>query len=438
MSGTGSLSMKEVERAKVIKALVDKRIKPATAALQLGLTTRQVQRLANRFRDAGPSGLSSAQRGKASNRQLKPGLAQQALQLIREHYADFPPTFACEKLAERHSVVLSKETVRRLMIQAGLWITRRARAGVLHQPRERRASLGELVQIDGSRHDWFEGRAAQCTLLVYVDDATGRLSQLYFAETETSASYFEATRRYLGRYGKPQAFYADRAAVFRSPSQNRHIPTQLQRAFDELDIELICANSAQAKGRVERMNRTLQDRLTKELRLANISSISEANIWCEAFVVQFNKRFEHPAHSTIDVHRPVRASENLSMILAHRVERKLSAKLTLQYESKCFVLADSLMARAYAGNKVALYTFADGRVEIWAGTQMLPHTVHEQRPAAPQRIDVDTKALDPTLEQLAQKRKRNRNPTGSEIAAGVTAAKQTSARKAAANSSRSG
>ncbi|RYE71021.1 MAG: ISNCY family transposase [Oxalobacteraceae bacterium] len=428
------MSMKEVERAKVIKALVDKRIKPATAALQLGLTTRQVQRLANRFRDAGPAGLISAQRGKTGNRQLKPGLAQRALQLIRERYADFPPTFACEKLVKCHDVVLSKETVRRLMIEDGLWAPRRARAGVLHQPRERRACLGELVQIDGSRHDWFEGRAAQCALLVYVDDATGRLLQLYFAETETTASYFEATRRYFGRYGKPLAFYADKAAVFRSPSQNRHIPTQLQRAFDELDIELICANSAQAKGRVERMNRTLQERLTRELRLANISSIEQANTWCDAFVAQFNERFGRPAHSPIDAHRPLRKSEDLSMILAHRVQRKLSAKLTLQFESKCFVLADSPAARAHAGTKVDLYTFANGRMEVWAEGRLFPHTIHEYSPAKAGPIDVDTKTIGNALDQLTHKRRRNRNPTASEIAAGVTAAKQASARKVVSSS----
>ena len=265
MSRTGSMNMKEVDRGKVIKALVDKQIKPATAALQLGLTTRQVQRLANQFREGGPAGLISAQRGKTGNRQLKPGLAQEALQLVRDHYADFPPTFACEKLAECHDVVLSKETLRRLMTESGLWTPRGARASILHQPRVRRACLGELVQIDGSRHDWFEGRAPHCALLVYVDDATGRLMQLYFAETETTTGYFEATRRYLGRHGKPRAFYADKAAVFRSPAQNRHAPTQFQRALDELDIELICANSPQAKGRVERMNRSLQARLTREL-----------------------------------------------------------------------------------------------------------------------------------------------------------------------------
>jgi transposase len=434
MSRTGSMSMKEVERSEVIKALVDGGIKPVTAALQLGLTTRQVQRLAERFRTCGAAGMISAKRGKPGNRQLAPGLAQKALQLVRERYADFPPTFACEKLAECHGVVLSKETLRRLMIECGLWLPRRARDTALHQPRERRACLGELVQIDGSHHAWFEERAPQCTLLVYVDDATGRLLQLHFAETETTASYFEATRRYLERDGKPQAFYADRAAVFRSAAQNRRAPTQFQRALDELDIDLICANSPQAKGRVERMNRTLQNRLIKELRLHGISSIAAANAWCDSFVEPYNRRFERAPRNPLDLHGPVRPNEDLAVILSHREERKLSAKLTLQYGSKLYVLADTPIARAHVGRQLALHTYGDGRIEVRGGSVALQHRT-QQCISAKRAPEVDSKTLDHVLDALAvQKNKRNRhyrNLSAPEVTTGVAAAKQTAARKAA-------
>lgn len=434
MSRTGSMSMQEVERAEVIKALVDGDIKPATAALQLGVTTRQVQRLAERFRVAGPAGMISALRDRPGNRQLAPGLAQQAVQLVRERYADFPPTFACEKLAECHGVVLSKETLRRLMIECGLWIPRKARAAHLHQPRERRACLGELVQIDGSRHAWFEGRAPECTLLVYIDDATGRLLQLYFAETETTTSYFEATRRYLSQHGKPSAFYSDRAAVFRSPAKNRHAPTQFQRALDDLKIDLICANSPQAKGRVERMNRTLQNRFIRELRLRGISSIAAANVWCSTYIERYNLRFAHPPRNPLDLHRPVRPNEDLALILNHREQRKLSAKLTLQYDSKLYVLDDTPAARAYVGCQLTLVTYPDGRVEIRAGSVLLQHTTQECRPAK-RRLDVDSKTLGHALDERAartQKRSRHyRNPSGSEVTAGVAAAKQSAARNAA-------
>jgi hypothetical protein len=438
MSRTGSMSMsmsmKEVARAEVVKALIEGQIKPATAALQLGLTTRQVQRLAERFRAAGPAGMISVKRGKPGNRQLAPGLAQNALQLVRERYADFPPTFACEKLAESHGIVLSKETLRRLMIECGLWLPRTARASTLHQPRERRACLGELVQIDGSRHAWFEERAAQCTLLVYVDDATGRLLQLYFAETETTASYFEATRRYLERDGKPQAFYADRAAVFRSAAPNRHAPTQFQRALDELDIDLICANSPQAKGRVERMNRTLQNRLIKELRLNAISSIAAANVWSDTFVERYNRRFGRAPRNALDLHRPVRSHEDLALILTHRDERKLSAKLTLQYDSKLYVLADTPIARAHVGKQLALHTYADGRIEVRGGSVALQHTT-QQCISARRAPQVDSKTIGHVLDALAvQKNKRNRhyrNLSAPEVATGVASAKQTAGRKAA-------
>jgi hypothetical protein len=432
MSRTGSMSMKEVERTEVVKALVDGDIKPAVAALRLGLTTRQVQRLADRFRAAGPAGMISVRRGKAGNRQLAPGLAQKALQLVRERYADFSPTFAREKLAECHGVVLSKETLRRLMIECGLWLPRRARSATLHQPRERRSCLGELVQIDGSRHAWFEARAPQCTLLVYVDDATGRLLQLYFAQTESTASYFEATRRYLERDGKPQAFYADKAAVFRSPARNRHAPTQFQRALDELDIDLICANSPQAKGRVERMNRTLQNRLTKEMRLHPISSIAEANAWCDSFLEQYNQRFAWVPRNAHDVHRPLRPNDDLALILAHREARKLSAKLTLQYGSKRYVLDDTPAARAQIGRHLALYTYADGRTEVRAGSLLLPYKAQQCGPV--RRVpEVDSKTMGHALDELAaQKNKRNRNYrnlSAPEVATGVAAAKQTAARK---------
>jgi hypothetical protein len=431
------MTMKEVDRTEVIQALVDGEIKPAIAALRLGLSTRQVQRLKERFATAGAAGMISAKRGKPGNRQLAVGLAQKALQLVRERYADFPPTLACEKLAECHGVVLSKETLRNLMIESGLWLPRQARRAKLHQPRERRACLGDLVQIDGSRHAWFEERAPQCTLLVYVDDATGRLLQLYFAETETTTSYFEATKRYLQRAGKPRAFYADKAAVFRSPAQNRHAPTQFQRALDELDIDLICANSPQAKGRVERMNRTLQSRVTRELRLQSISSIAAANAWCESYVEQYNRRFALAPRNSLDLHRPLRPADDLALILTQREERKLSAKLTFQYNSMRFVCADTPAARDHVGQKLALHTYADGRTEVRAGTVLLAHTTQQCGPAK-RALDVDSKTIGHVIDTLAvPKNKRNRNylrQTPAEVATGVAAAKQSAVRKTARKS----
>jgi hypothetical protein len=319
------------------------------------------------------------------------------------------------------------------MIEAGLWIPRSARQAALHQPRERRACLGELIQIDGSRHRWFEERGAEFTLLVYVDDATGRILQLHFAETESTNSYFEATQCYIERHGKPRAFYADRAAVFRAPSGNRRAPTQFQRALDELGIELICANSPQAKGRVERMNRTLQDRLVRELRLDGVDSIEAANAWCDQFVEKYNEQFACTPRSQLDLHMPWEPSDDLARILAMRETRKLSAKLTVQHGARQYLLKDSPDLRALVGQKIAIHTYRDDRVELRANGAVLPYAILElPRPAGP--IDVDSKSLHNKMDRMDAKKRANHyreNQSATIVAKGVLAAKKMSAQKRA-------
>ncbi|VWD55829.1 integrase [Burkholderia lata] len=198
-----TMTMRELDRFRVIQDVADGKLKPWRAAERLELTTRQVRRLVARLREHGPAGLVSGHRAKPGNRRLDPGAADRALSIIRDRYADFGPTLACEKLWECHGIRLAKETVRKLMTDAGLWVPRRQRPPKVYQPRARRACLGELIQIDGSEHRWFEDRAPQCTLLVYVDDATSRLMMLHFTQTESTFSYFEATRSYIERHGKP-------------------------------------------------------------------------------------------------------------------------------------------------------------------------------------------------------------------------------------------
>lgn len=228
--------------------------------------------------------MDNRKRRMRGNRQLAPGLTAQALGLIRTHYADFGPTLAREKLEERHGLLLGKETVRRIMIRAGLWLPRKQRAVRIPQPRYRRPCTGELIQIDGCDHAWFEGRGPACTVLVYVDDATSRLMELLFVKSESTFSYFEATGHYIGKYGKPLAFYSDKADIFRI--NNKHATcgdghTQFGRAMHELSIQTLCAETSPAKGRVERAHLTLQDRLVKELRLQKISTMEDANAFAE-------------------------------------------------------------------------------------------------------------------------------------------------------------
>jgi transposase len=339
-SGTITMSMREVDRLKTIQAVVDRMLRVGQAAERLCMTTRQVERLIARYRAEGPQGLVSRQRGRRSNHQLDEELVQQALELIQRYYPDFGPTLAREKLMERHGITLAKETVRKLMTAAGLWSPRRQRPPKVYQPRNRRACYGELIQIDGSDHAWFEDRAQACTLLVFIDDATSQLMQLHFTPTESALAYFEATRAYLERHGKPVAFYSDKASIFRSTRQSTDFgrsATQFGRVLYELNIDSWCANSSQAKGRVERANLTLQDRLVKEMRLRGISSREAANAFVPEFIEDYNVRFGKPARNGFDAHRPVRSDEDLNLIFTWRVQRKVSKSLTLQNDKVIYL-----------------------------------------------------------------------------------------------------
>ena len=328
MSELLTMSTRELARLDVMQRLRDRRLTQREAAATLGLSTRQVKRLWKAFQREGARALISRRRGRPSNHRLDAALVARAERLIRTHYHDFGPTLAHEKLSERDGLRLSVESVRQLMISAGLWQARRARRPTLHRMRERRACLGELIQIDGSPHDWFEGRSVRCVLLVFIDDATGRLMQLLFTQAETTFNYFAAVRAYLTRHGKPAAFYRDKFGVFRV-NQPCHLPastglTQFGRAMQELDIKLICANTPQAKGRVERANQTLQDRLVKELRLRSISDMEAANAYVPEFISEFNRRFSVEPASTHDAHRPLQPAEDLDRILSLVEARTLS------------------------------------------------------------------------------------------------------------------
>ena len=430
MSRIVDMTMVEMERLAVIRALIDGEITSGIASLRLGVGTRQVKRLVDRFAKSGAAGLVSRQRGKPSNRQLAPGLAQRALEIIRHHYPDYGPTLAAEKLLERHAISLAAETVRCLMIEDGLWKTREQKKARLHQPRMRRHCLGDLVQIDGSLHRWFEDRGPLCSLLVYVDDATGRLMQLHFAPTESTMGYFDATHRYLSKHGKPHTFYSDRAGVFRSLRRGKQqSQTQFHRALTELDIDLVCAGSAQAKGRVERMNRTLQDRLVKELRLQGICTIDDANAWSDSFIDDYNHRFERVPGQSLNLHRALSDDEDLSLILAWRDERKLTSKLTVQDKDWIYVLADCTRARDLIGHRISIYTSPDGAIEIRGGGKQLTYVLQPITRRVSRPIEVDSKSLHHTLDQIRQPRKRGYKPTTAQKQNDLAVAKTLASKK---------
>ncbi|PZX20484.1 integrase-like protein [Cupriavidus phytorum] len=405
------MTMRQIDRLKVVQALADGHLKTGIAASRLGLTPRQTLRLLRRYQQHGAAGLLNRHQGQPANNRTPPGLAARVLGLIRDNYADFGPTLAAEKLRERHGIDLAKETVRRLMIDAGFWVPRKQRPPKVHQPRNRRACLGELVQIDGSDHAWFEDRAPACTLLVFVDDATSRLMALRFVPTESAFAYFEATRAYLECHGKPIAFYSDKASVFRvnRPSATGGDGyTQFGRALYELNIDSLCANSSQAKGRVERMNGTLQDRLVKELRLRGISSQADANAFVAVFVADFNGRFAKPPRSDFNAHRPVRADEDLARIFTWREWRKVSASLTLQYDKTLYLLADQPEHRALIHRYIEVAEYPDGRIELWADGASLPYTTYDRLAEIDQGAIVENKRLGHVL-RVAQEMQAKRD-----------------------------
>ncbi|KVN63755.1 ISNCY family transposase [Burkholderia stagnalis] len=411
------MSMRELDRLKVVEAVVEGRLMPWRAAERLDVSRRQVERLVARYRASGPAGLVSQRRGQPSNHQLPEDLAHRALSVIRERYADFGPTLACEKLWECHGLQLSKETVRKLMTDAGLWIPRRQRPPKVYQPRARRACLGELIQIDGSEHRWFEGRAPQCTLLVYVDDATSRLMMLHFTATESTFSYFEATRAYLERYGKPVAFYSDKASVFRSTNASKtgRSVTHFGRAMYELNIDTFCANSSSAKGRVERAHLTLQDRLVKELRLRGISTVADANAFAPSFIAAYNARFAKPPRSDFNAHRPLRADEDLDQLLTWRETRRVSKSLTVLYDRVLYLLDDTPANRKLIHRYIDVWEYPDGRIEVRADGRVLVCRQYDKLAEVDQGAVVEHKRLSHALQvaEAIQAQRDNRRASGS-------------------------
>jgi hypothetical protein len=417
-TGMITMSMRELDRLKAIQAVAEGLLMPWRAAERLGISRRQVERLTNRYRSQGVAGLISRKREQPSNHQLPAGLADHALAIIRERYADFGPTLACEKLRECHGLTLAAETVRHLMTDTGLWIPRKQRPPKIHQPRNRRSCLGELIQIDGSDHRWFEERAPACTLLVFIDDATSRLMALHFTVSESTFSYFEATRQYLEQHGKPVAFYSDKASTFHCNRQAERADkgvTQFGRAMYELNIDTWCANSSQAKGRVERANLTLQDRLVKELRLRNIDTKEAANAYAPHFIADFNGRFGKVPKSTFNAHRPLRDDEDLDAILTWRVMRKVSRSLTVLNDRVIYLLEDTVANRKLIGRYLDVWEYPDGRIEIRADGVALRYVPYDKLSEIDQGVVIEHKRLGHTLQvaQALQAQRDNRRVSGS-------------------------
>ncbi len=404
-----SMSDGELRRLEVLRD-VDRGGLPVGAAAQLlERSERQVWRLLKAFRAEGAPGLISKKRGRPSNRKTSEAIRSAVLWIVRQNYADFGPTLAAEKLAGEHGFAFSSETLRKWMIAEGLWLDRKQRRRRVHQPRHRRECVGELVQVDGCEHWWFEDRGPQCTLLVFVDDATSRLMHLQFVESESTFAYFHAARAYLEAWGKPVAFYSDKHGVFRvnhPGALGGDGMTQFGRALHALNIDIICANSSPAKGRVERAHKTLQDRLVKELRLAGAASLAQGNALLPGFIADYNVRFAKLPANSKDLHRPLRDGDDLEDAFAWKEERTLSQALTLQYDKVLFIVEPSEQAKTAIGKRVTVVDYPDGRLSIRYRGVELAYRTFDKIQQVDQGAIADNKRLGAVLAMIRDQQQR--------------------------------
>jgi transposase len=343
----------------------------------LGLSLRQGRRVWKRFRCEGAGGLVHGLRGRGSNRRFPEEFRQRVLKRQQERYADFGPTFACEKLAEE-GLVLSPDSLVGLLKERGLWVRRR-RHGKHRRRRERRASLGSLVQMDGSHHDWFEGRAGKCVLMVVIDDATNRTyARLYPAETTEGA--FDVFGRWVKLQGLPRGVYVDRHGIYRD-EEHPEKPTQFGRAMKELGVELIRAHSPQAKGRVERRNAVFQDRLVKEMRLRNICDMKQANAFLEEkFLPELNRRYAVKAKRQTDLHRPVPGGVILEEVLCVQEQRVVGQDWCVRWHNRWLQIGKEHEAMGLAGRRVLVKQRGDGEVVMDCRGQRLNYQLFGSRP----------------------------------------------------------
>jgi len=350
------MSQYERDVLKIMAPVLQGKRTQAEAARLLKLTERQVRRIQQRLESEGDAAVVHRLRGRASNRRLAEDLRETVLTKYREHFGDFGPTLASEKLAEL-GLDVSDETLRRWLLVEGLWQPRRQREQH-RQRRQRRSCFGELVQMDASLHDWIEGRGETMLLMTMIDDATSRIEAgFYFGETV--ANYMDLTERWLRKHGRPLALYTDRDSVFQWQSKGRAVEgiTQFGRALETMGIELILAYSPQAKGRVERFFGTAQDRWVKELRLEGVKTRDEANdLLRRRLVPEFNRRFTKKPVSMTDAHRPLGGAYDLSAILCSHHERTVTNDYTVRWMNRLFQIAPRVSGFAWREGDAARAT----------------------------------------------------------------------------------
>jgi hypothetical protein len=388
-----AMSRREMDRAQVVGKVVDGRLTQAVAAKMLNLSVRQVKRLCAQLREHGPLGMAHGLRGRASNHQLDATSLETALNALHDPvWEGFGPTFTRDKLKELCDVTLGVETLRQLMTQVDLWQPWGQR--LKHRGwRERRACVGMLVQLDGSDHDWLEGRGPRCVLIIYIDDATSRILYGEFVDVEDTLTLLRTTRSYLKQQGRPIAFYVDRDSIYVNNGPGDELPmTQFARAMSELGVEIITANSPQAKGRVERGFHTHQDRLVKELRLRSISMIETANRYLQAvYIPRHNARYAVAPRSTVDAHRPLVAGLDLLDVLSIKLTRVVRNDYTVQYFNHWIQLAEGVGVRPKA--EVTVQTRLDGELRLLYKGLRLSYKPLDHKPSSADHVKARPKIV---------------------------------------------
>jgi transposase len=386
---TVSMSQRERHRLEAFARVRRGEITLVKASELLGLSYRQAKRCFGRYREEGDRGLVHRLRGRSSNRRTDAKRKRRVLAVYEKKYSDYGPTLAAECMQEEDGLEVAVETLRQWLLSAGLWRKRR-RSRPYRQRRPRKEYFGEMVQMDGSHHDWFEGRREKAVLMVMIDDATSEVFA-WFSEQETTIAAMEVFRGYVDRYGLPRALYVDRDSIYRPDREatlaenlaGKEPTTQFGRAMKELDVELILAHSPQAKGRVERVNGTLQDRLVKALRRAKISDLATANRFLEEkFLAAFNRRFVRKAAKAGDLHRRVPRGVDLAQVLSIRETRLVQEDWTVRFENRWFQLAEVHQKLTLAGRQVTVCQRLDGGLELLYGGRALSY---REIPAPAQR-----------------------------------------------------
>jgi len=370
------ITREEVQRYQIIRKVLELQINQQEASEFLSLSDRQIRRIVKRVRIEGESGVTHRSRGRAGNRSIKASFKERVLGLYRSLYQGFGPTLASEKLRERDGLKVNDETLRLWLIKEALWQVKSPKGRKTLSWRERKAHPGEMVQLDGSHHDWLEGRGPRLVLMGYVDDATGRFYGRFYGYEGTMPA-MDSLKGYIKQYGIPRSIYLDHHSTYKNnrklrykdwPFKDKEELTQFGRACAQLGIELIYANTPQAKGRVERVFGTLQDRLVKELRLAKATGCKEANTVLECYIDGFNKKFQVPAKRRGDLHRALNARIKLDDILSVQTRRPLRNDRTVLHNNRWYQVLNRTRVQ-----DVTVYNYLNGRMAIKYGTNRLDY-----------------------------------------------------------------